>query len=151
MFLNYRGKIDPNTFTFVNTYNMTILIFNLIPTTPLDGNKIVKNLSELFIPFKYTFTFSLIISITSLIFIIIHDYHILLSNPFVFAFIMFMILEEKNGEKYIYNRFLVERLTHDFPYKIKNIKNHYHMYKNRVHIINKRPEKDYLKHVFTPK
>lgn len=145
------GYLDNETFRFVNVYNITILTFNLIPIAPLDGSKIVKLISEVFIPYRFTFIFSFCLSVIALIMIVLYDLDLFLNNIFVFAFLMFMIIEEVQSCKYMFNRFLLERLHYEFSYPIKNISSHRYMYKNRTHNIRGVYEKEYLKHLFTSK
>lgn len=126
-------------------YNVIIILFNLLPLCPLDGYKIVKLISELFIPYKNTFVSSLIISLVVLIILFIYKNNIIYDNSLVFIFIIISTLNEYKNKKYYLVRFYLERLYNKFNYKIVKISNINNMYKNKLHIINNISEKEYLK------
>ena len=52
-------------------YNKLIILFNLLPICPLDGYRVLKNITELFLPYNKTFFVSFVISILFLSIIII--------------------------------------------------------------------------------
>lgn len=121
----------------------------MLPICPLDGYKIMKLVSEIFVPFKYTFYILISINIVLLIYIIFRDFTLFKTNIFIFLFLLFMTLDEIKNKKYIINRFYLERMTRNFNYPIKKIGNYKKMYKNRVHYIKNVHEKDYLRELFT--
>lgn len=151
LLLNDRSLIDRNTFEFLNMYNMFIIAFNIVPICPLDGYKIIKLLSELFIPFKISFIISSTISfiLLSILAIIFPD--IFKDNIFIFIFLIFMTLEETKNCSFIMNRFYIERMNHDFDYSPKKITRKEKMFKNRVNYIGKIHEKKFLKDFFMGK
>ena len=126
-------------------YNKLIILFNMLPISPLDGKKIITLLLELVIPYKKVFKISLYISIITLSIIILNDINVVKSNILVFSFISYMCIKEYRSRKYLIIKFYLERINHEFKYKIKNILRIDEMYKNRVHIIRGMHEKEYIK------
>lgn len=145
------GLCENHIFNIINTYNIAIIVFNMLPICPLDGYKINKCIWELGIPFKATFAVAIFISIVSLLAIIFYDYRVVLNNPFVFLFLLYSIIFEIVNRRFWLMRFYIERLNRDFYYpkvKISKIEN---MYKNKIHIIDGVDEKKFLARLFTSK
>lgn len=130
-------------------YNTIILSFNLVPLCPLDGYKIVKLLSELVIPYKSSFINSFVISLCTIICIILLKFNLVRDNVLVFIFIIMCTIIEFKNMNYYCLRFYIERLSGKYHFdKISYIRNHEQMYKNRMHIINGKNEKEYLSNYF---
>lgn len=149
--LNNFSLINRNTYEFLNMYNMFIISFNLLPMCPLDGYKIVKLASELFVPFKFSFTISSVISFSLLGFLALTNRVLFVDNIFIFTFLVFMTIEEIKNRDFLANRFYVERMNYDFYYRRKDIRKKENMYKNRINYINGEHEKGFLKKFFTSK
>ena len=108
-----------------NQYNLTILLFNLLPIYPLDGSKIVNILFNEFISFKRSHILTIITSfITLLVVILSIKYNLLLY--LILLFIVLEIIKEINKHNYYFNRFLLERYLYNNEYSknkiIDNIK-----------------------------
>lgn len=151
MFLEHNGLMMPYMYNFLTSYNKILIIFNLIPICPLDGYKILKLLSELFIPFKKTFTVSTIISGSLLCIITILKHEIIRDNILIFCFLFTMSIKEIKQVKFIMLRFYLERIYRKFDYPKKQIKKIDNMYKNKINYIELIHEKEFLKEQFTPK
>lgn len=144
--------IYPNP-TLTN-YNFAILFFNLIPIIPLDGSKLINLLLNKFIPFKksnkITINISILILITALIYL---KLDLLLS--LIIIFLIIKTIKQWKKQKYIFNKFLLERYLYKIKFKkIKLIKglnlkktyrDHYHLFKNKNKIYQ---EKEELKKMF---
>ena len=142
--LNNYHIIDESFYKLFFTYNKIIMGFNLIPICPLDGYRMLKLASELFIPFKKTFTTSFIISNIIVFLLLIYSTNIIKDNLIIFVFIIYMSILEFKNRKHILNRFYLERITYDFNFKIKHIKRVDDMYKNKINIIKGIHEKEVL-------
>ena len=117
-----------------NQYNLTILLFNLLPIYPLDGSKIVNILFNEFISFKRSHILTIITSfITLLVVILSIKYNLLLY--LILLFIVLEIIKEINKHNYYFNRFLLERYLYNYEYsKNKIIDNIKKMKKQTKHI-----------------
>ncbi len=136
--------IDKSIFEFLNSYNIIIILFNLIPISPLDGAKIFRCILELFVPFRKVFVIIYLLSVSFLVIITFLNFKIILDNVFVFGFLVVSSFLEYKNRRYILNRFYLERITHEFSYPYKKIKRYEDMYKNHRHHINGIEEREYL-------
>ncbi len=143
------GFLDDGTFEFISTYNTFIIGFNLVPICPLDGYKIVKSLVELIVPYKISYICTLTMSILFLGASILFAFELIENNIFVFAFLIFTIIEEFKMRKYALAKFYVERMTYDFYYSRIDISKMKNMFKNRTNYIKDVHEKEFLKAHFT--
>lgn len=98
-------------------YNLSIMLFNLIPIIPLDGSIIVRYLLNKYLSFKKSYYLSFIISILSIIMYIIFNYKYNLNNYLIIALFIYKLYEYLKDFKYIYNRFLLERFLNNYKYK----------------------------------
>lgn len=118
-------------------YNTILILFNLLPIYPLDGNKIFTSILECF----WSFRCSLIISnVFALIFLGCFGYLNYIwelgSYPIIF-FLLFKVISYIKEYKFIWNKFLVERALGQNRYKkIKNISSIKGIYKNKFNFIN---------------
>lgn len=150
-FLNAHCTINASTFEFLQNYNILIMLFNLIPICPLDGYKVLKLLLETSVPFSKTFKIMRWVSILVLGFLILWQIDTAKNNIFIVIFLIVTLVQEHRNEKYIMNRFFIERLNYDFDFKRKNIKNYKNMFKNRLNFIDGVHEKLFLAHFFERK
>lgn len=115
--------IRTNTYELFLMYNTTILIFNLLPITPLDGYKLFRCFMEVFWPFKKAFYMSIIVSIIFIIFFITYNHLFSLNNYLIISFLIYKLINELKNFKFENYRFQLERYLNNFPYrKIKNEK-----------------------------
>ena len=117
-----------------NQYNLTILLFNLLPIYPLDGSKIINILFNEFISFKRSHILTIITSFITLSVVILSiKYNLLLY--LILLFIVLEIIKEINKHNYYFNRFLLERYLYNNEYsKNKIIDNIKKMKKQTKHI-----------------
>lgn len=147
--MNKMGILDARIYTFLNSYNIFIIGFNLLPACPLDGYKIVKLVAELFIPYRLASFMTCIVSFIVLGIAFIMNPTIFLDNAFILIFLLFSIVDEMKLQKYARARFYVERMNYDFYYSRLDVSNISMMYKNRVNYIDGVHEKECLKNHFT--
>lgn len=117
--------INLNDFVLESTYekfiliNKYLLIFNLLPISPLDGGKLLNLLCYYFVAYKKSLFlvlfFSLILDISFMVYFLFIKKDILLFILFLLTFknIIIEILDIKNK----YNKFLLERYLFKYNYK----------------------------------
>ncbi|MFC0611178.1 site-2 protease family protein [Scopulibacillus daqui] len=99
------------------TYNLMILLFNLLPVWPLDGGKLLYILLMKRFPFKKAYYYSLIISLILLLILTISLlclYPFALSYMVVASFIGVSIYKEWRQRRYVFMRFLLSRWREEY-------------------------------------
>jgi len=105
---------------FIN-YNFILIIFNLIPIIPLDGNNILHLFLEKFFSYKISYYLNLILSLIFLILFFIINYIYNIDNYFIISFLIYKGIMYFKNYKHLNNRFLLERYLYDLKYnKIEN-------------------------------
>lgn len=152
IFKNYFNNI---TYTLITKYNLIIIIFNLIPIIPLDGNNIMHLLLEKMFSYNLSYKLNLGISCLFLLIFIYINYKFHIDNYLIASFLLYKIIMAFKNYKYYKNRFLLERYLYDFPYQkidnhtkdISNLrKNVLHFFKEGNHYVK---EKDKIKRIFS--
>ncbi len=135
----------------VYKYNLSILLFNLIPIYPLDGGRILNLLFNKRISYIKSLSLSIFISfiIIILLFIISIKYKLLINFISILCFLLSLIIKEHNYKSYYFNKFKLERILHKYNFKKnKIIKSDKEMMRDNKHIffINNHylTEKEYL-------
>lgn len=109
--------------TFSN-YNLFLLCFNLLPIYPLDGGKILLLLISYFKSYKKSFYFSLSISYIILTLLVIY---FSLSKSLFFVIVLLFLYSKIKKEKqlfpFVFQKFLIERVTYIFSFKKRKIIN----------------------------
>lgn len=95
--------------------NLNIIIFNLIPVYPSDGNKVLTSILERFISYKNVLVITNIISIISLFLLFIYS-----KNIFIFVILYYMNIKVILLFNYIFNKFILERYLYKNKYKKNN-------------------------------
>ena len=112
-----RFNINPITYNLYIKYNIIIIIFNLIPIIPLDGNNILHLILEKYFSFKNSYYLNVYLSFLFLIIFIIINYVYHIDNYFIISFLIYKLVMYLKNYKYISNRFLIERYIYDIEYK----------------------------------
>ncbi len=159
IFLVYKkGWILDHTYNLFQNYNKIILIFNLLPLTPLDGSIIIHSMFEYFFPYQKAYFIYLIFSVIALFgFLTFHSFKSL-NNYMILIFLIQKIYEAYQKRKHYQNKFYLERYLYDLPYeKIKshNILDIKELKKDTLHFFWKKDrfihEKEYLKEYYSNK
>lgn len=139
------------TYSYIKTYHLTILIFNLLPILTLDGGKLLNLFLNKVFNYLTSFYISIVISIISIILLIIvcfffyNNFNLFLMSIFLF----FKIIKSIKDIKYCYHRFLLERYLYDYKFNKRKIsKSIYRFYKECCHYIEFNDEKEYLNKYF---
>lgn len=124
-----------NTLEIINYYNKTILIFNLLPIIPLDGSKIVEALFNKIFSYKISYYLTIIISIIFILLFINYNVLFSLNNYLIVGILIYNTFKYYKDFKYMFNKFLLERIMYDLPYKkiVNNTKNIKELKKERLH------------------
>lgn len=158
-FLFYKeGWILESTYHLFLNYNKTILIFNLLPMTPLDGSILMHSIIEYFFSYQKAYILYLAISfITLLSFMTFHSLKSL-NNYMILVFLFFKIYEAYKKRKHYQNKFYLERYLYKLPYT--KIKSHNYLdlkllKKDTLHFFWKKDrylhEKEFLKDYYSNK
>ncbi len=153
----FKNNFNLITYNLYIKYNIILIIFNLIPIIPLDGNKIIHLLFEKFFSYHLSYRLNSIISFFFLILFIFMNYYLNLDNYFIISFLLYQFIIYIKNEKYLNKRFLLERYLYDLDYQridnhTKNIddlkKNVLHFFKeDNKYIKEKDKIKDFLYHL----
>jgi len=149
-----KNKFNLITYNLIINYSTILIVFNLLPIIPLDGNQILHLLLEKIFSYHMSYYLNAIISIICLLMFFIINYIYNLDNYFIISFLLYKIILYVKNYKYNKKRFLLERYLYDLEYcKIdnhtKNInslkKGVLHYFKENNKYIN---EKEKLKNLF---
>jgi len=149
-FLFYKFNFIGESIYFIFfKYNISIMLFNLIPVYPLDGFKILNSLLELKFSFKKCIIISLIISIIVLILFIFYLYIFRVSNYIIVLFLLVSFFSYLKELKYLFNKFYIERVLYDINYSgLISVDKVGKMYKNKYNYIGSIDEKSFLSDMF---
>lgn len=138
----------------VYQYNLSIMLFNLLPIIPLDGSKIVFELLN----YKFSYQKSLLVynfvSIIFIIFYFIINYRYELNNYMIIILFITKSIECFKNRKVVQHKFILERFLYEPEFsKIKNSNqklSKYHKQTKYYYNVNNKviSEKEYLKNFF---
>ena len=103
-------------------YNLSILIFNLLPIIPLDGSIILNSLLNKIFSYKLSYYIYLIISFITLILYILTNYWLSLNNYLIVGLFLIKTYYAWKNYKYLYNKFLLERYLNKDEFKYLSTK-----------------------------
>jgi len=107
----------------IHFYNHLLLLINLLPISPLDGNKIVMYALMYVIPYVYSIIFSRVISIIALVIYLFISHYYRSLNIMLTTIMIINIYRDIKSIKGYKKKFLLERYLNDFSYlKIKKYK-----------------------------
>lgn len=129
--------ILPKYSIIINSYNVGILTFNLLPIVPLDGGKLLTLFLTKIYPFKRSIKISIKLSYATLIMLlIINSHNIKINSIIMFILILTKIKGESKNIALIYEKFLLERYLNKYKFKKSMlINNPENFYKHKSHII----------------
>ena len=109
--------ISYSTYTLFNTYNKSIIIFNLLPIIPLDGHILLKCILEKIFTYKTSAIISIVFSIIGIICYLTYNYIYSINNYLIVTLLIYKTAIYIKNYDYLYNRFLLERYLNNYPYK----------------------------------
>ena len=113
----FKNDINMITYNLFIKYNLILIIFNLMPIIPLDGNNLVHLLIEKKYSFHLSYYLNFIVSSIFLILFSIINYIFNIDNYFIISFLFYKGVIYLKNFKYINNRFLLERYLYNLDYK----------------------------------
>lgn len=131
------GFIDYNFYKMFVSYNLYIILFNLIPIYPLDGFKILNSVLELVLSFKLSLKISIIFNFVFIILFFLYLYIFNINNYVIVIFLLCNLINYIKSIKYIINKFYLERMIYDIKYDgLISVDSKDNMYKNKYNYIN---------------
>ena len=115
-FLYKNGFIVSSTYHMYNTYNRSIILFNLIPIIPLDGSKLFFALFTKFLSFRLSYILMIIVGIISLVLFIIYNCVFKINDMVIYVFLIVNLYLVFKDYKYVMNKFYLERIMYDNYY-----------------------------------
>ena len=141
-FLITKQLLDNTSYTYklIENYNLSILIFNLLPIIPLDGSKVLNILLNKMYPFKKAHLITIYVSYIAILILItlsLKNVNLVL----MISLLIILVIKEHKSHKIIFNMFLIERYIKNISFKNNNfIKNkklkNMKKYSNNIFIIN---------------
>lgn len=101
---------------FIN-YNITLIIFNMLPIISLDGNNIIHLILEKRFSYHLSYKINFIISLVVLLLFLLINYLYNIDNYFIILFLLIKSIIYIKNYKYLKKRFLLERYLYDIDYK----------------------------------
>lgn len=105
-----------STYQLFWTYNLSIIIFNLLPIIPLDGNKLFFCLSTKFFSYQKSYIMMVISGVISLGLFILYNFIYRLNDIVVYVFLIYELILVIREFKYVMNKFYLERIMYDNYY-----------------------------------
>ena len=113
----YLLPINIITKNLLYKYNMSILLFNMLPIIPLDGSIIINSLLNKIFSYKVSYYLYIIISIIFSIFYLFFNYWYSLNNYLIVSLFIIKTYYAIKNYKYLKTRFLLERYLNKYEYK----------------------------------
>lgn len=137
LLLIFNTFIDNNTYIYkiFYSYNLTILLFNLLPIIPLDGSKIFNIIINYVLPFKLSHKLTIYISYITIVILILafnNDINMII----MCVLLLFLLIKEHKNHVYLYNSFLIERYIKNIKFKKSNFINSNKLYKMKKYLKN---------------
>ena len=158
MYILYNNSVvDIKLYTIFNNYNLSIIIFNMLPIYPLDGSKLINILLNRVVCFKKSHLISICVSILLIILFIVCSikYNLGINFYLMSVLLIVKLVKEIKNHSYLFNNFLLERYLYKYKFKNKVISdynvNKMYKYKNNIFSKNNRyiDEKDVLSNYFS--
>ena len=113
----YLLPINIITKNLLYKYNISILLFNILPIIPLDGSIIINSLLNKIFSYKVSYYLYIIISIIFSIFYLFFNYWYSLNNYLIVSLFIIKTYYAIKNYKYLKTRFLLERYLNKYEYK----------------------------------
>lgn len=98
-------------------YNLSIIVFNLLPIIPLDGSVVLKSILNKFFSFKTSYKLYVFISVVTVFLYVFLNYKYSINNYLIIGVFLYKIYKQIRDYKYIYNKFLLERYLKKYKFK----------------------------------
>ena len=98
-------------------YNLSIMLFNILPIIPLDGSIILNSLLNKMLSYKQSYYIYTIISILFTIIYLLFNYWFSLNNYLIVSLFIIKTYYAIKNYKYLKTRFLLERYLNKYDFK----------------------------------
>ena len=110
------------TKNLIYKYNLSIMLFNMLPIIPLDGSIIIQAMLNKHFSFKSSYYISLFISILGIILYVLSNYWFSLNNYLIISLFIVKTYYAYKNYSYIFNKFLLERYLNKYEFKYLSTK-----------------------------
>lgn len=110
------GFIVKSTIDIFIQYNTGIMLFNLLPIVPLDGNKLLLAISSKFVSYKKCLIMQLVVGGSALFMFLFFVVDSGMNDIVIFIFLVVKLIELFKENKYILNKFYLERVLYSNYY-----------------------------------
>lgn len=108
--------IVTSSYKMFNQYNLSILLFNLLPLIPLDGSKLLFSIFLKFFSFNRSYILMVFLGFFSLILFVFYNVFFKINDLIIMIFLIFKLYEVFKDRGYILNKFYLERVMYDNYY-----------------------------------
>lgn len=98
-------------------YNLSIMLFNILPIIPLDGSIIINSLLNKVFSYKISYYLYIIISIIFTIIYLLFNYWYSINNYLIVSLFIIKTYYAIKNYKYLKTRFLLERYLNKYDFK----------------------------------
>ena len=98
-------------------YNLSIMIFNILPIIPLDGSIILNAFLNKFFSFKVSYHLYFLVSILCIFFYLLSNIWFSLNNYLIITLFVVKTYYTYKNYNYIFNKFLLERYLNKYEFK----------------------------------
>lgn len=121
LFFYHKGVLAYDTYHSFSFYNKTIFFFNLLPIYPLDGSRFLNALFEKVFAYEKALWWTNLCCFLFYVGFCIYNVVSSTRNYAICSFLLFEFLWILKQQKYLKQKFYLERLLYQFPYqKIEN-------------------------------
>ena len=113
----YFVPINIITKNLLYKYNISILLFNMLPIIPLDGSIIINSLLNKIFSYKISYYLYIIISIIFSIIYLLFNYWYSLNNYLIISLFVIKTYYAIKNYNYLKTRFLLERYLNKYEFK----------------------------------
>lgn len=116
VFLYKNGFIVKSTMDIFVQYNVSIMLFNLLPLVPLDGSKLLLAVCSKYISYKRCLRIQLVFGVITLFIFLLFIVDKGMNDIVIFVFLVVKFIELFKENKYILNKFYLERVLYSNYY-----------------------------------
>lgn len=98
-------------------YNLSIMIFNVLPIIPLDGSIILNAILNKIFSFKVSYHLYFFISCLGIVLYLLSNYWFSLNNYLIVSLFVVKTYYAYKNYNYIFNKFLLERYLNKYEFK----------------------------------
>lgn len=109
--------LDIITKSIIYKYNLSIMLFNILPIIPLDGSIILNAILNRFFSFKKAYYLYCSVSIIGIVLYMLSNFWFSLNNYLMVGLFVVKTYYGYKNYKYIFNKFLLERYLNKYSFR----------------------------------